>query len=131
MLKIFNLIRTKTQFRIDYIDPEGMFMSRSMGGELIDVSISHRCADIESQTFFHHINKNISKYSLTHHIDSKDTMEFLSYSLEHIIEDLEKMLYHENVYPWNDKKYVKRINRLFYLSFIELFRLLNNNELLG
>ena len=55
-------------------------------------------------------------------------MSFLSYSLEHIIEDLEKMLYHENIFPWNDGKYAKRVNRLFYLSFIELFRLLNNNE---
>ena len=56
-------------------------------------------------------------------------MEFLSYSLSHIIEDLEKMLYHENNYPWIDKKYEKRVNRLFYLSFIELFKLLENNEL--
>lgn len=129
MLKIFNLVRSKAQFRIDYLDSNGILHKKSMGGELIDVSIAHRCADIETQTFFHNINNNISKYQISHHSNNDEKLEFLSYSLHYIVDDLEKMLYHENIYPWIDKKYEKRVNRLFYLCFIELFKLLQNNEL--
>src|SRR5205085_670815 len=45
---------------------------------------------------------------------------FLGYSLEYLISDLERILFYDIDYPWDDVKYAKRIKRLLYLYFITL-----------
>ena len=130
----FSLIRTKINFNllveknnsiinesmagklIDINMPYRKYEHINMAGELIDVSIPHR-KDKSIYEVFDNLDKAISRYTLN---NNNKVLKFNSYSLEFLIEDLEKILFHEQ-YPWDDKKYVKRLNRLCYLYFLDMF----------
>ena len=122
----FALIRTKINFNLvaeNNQSGKGKEKTLNMGGELIDVSIPHR-KDVTINDVFDHLDKAISRYTIT----NKDkSLEFNSYSLLFLIEDLEKILFHVAEYPWDDNKYVKRLNRLCYLYFLDMFVRENNN----
>ena len=118
----FALVRTKINFNL-VAENEGTSKTLNMGGELIDVSIPHR-KDKSINDVFNHLDKAISRYTVT----NKDkSLEFNSYSLLFLIEDLEKILFHVAEYPWDDNKYVKRLNRLCYLYFLDMFIRERNN----
>ena len=53
---------------------------------------------------------------------------FNSFSLLFLMKDLEKVLFHVAEYPWDDIKYKKRLNRLIYLYFIDMFIKLDSNH---
>ena len=83
--------------------------------------MSHRCSDIEMQSFYYDVNNTITKYSLSNFKDNfnptniemgKNQIEFYSFSIPYIIEDLEKILYYEVEYPWQNK-----INYFFYQKY--------------
>ena len=130
----FALIRTKINFNLVAENNQsgegqgkghgkGQEKTLNMGGELIDVSIPHR-KDVTINDVFNHLDKAISRYTIT----NKDkSLEFNSYSLLFLIEDLEKILFHVAEYPWDDNKYVKRLNRLCYLYFLDMFVREKNN----
>lgn len=110
----FGLVRTKFTFNLyqsNYITP------LMIGGELIDVSLPHRYSE-GTVHFFDHINQNIMSYKLKY---MNCDLTFKSYSLAYLTTDLEKILFIQPDYPWDDNKYAKRINRLFYLYFIDIF----------
>ena len=110
----FTLVRTKVAFNM-YFDNE----LYQIGGELIDVAINHKY-DYKLIEIYKHIGNMsscVNKYTMTFR-DSQ--LEFLSYSLEHLIYDLELILFVEHL-PWADRKYEKRLNRLFYLYLVNLF----------
>jgi hypothetical protein len=113
----FNLVRTKIGF--NYI-----FNGKTMiiGGELIDVSLPHRL-DNNVGHFFEHTNY-ISQYQLSF-TDKK--LVFYSYTLKYLASDLEYILFDFVNVPWKTPKYEKRLNRLFYLYFIDLFLVLGDN----
>ena len=110
----FSLVRTKIQFEVT-LSPSGRSMN--VGGELIDVSIPHR-DESSLKKFFKDVRKNISTYSLTF---DKCEFAFIAYSMSYLIHDLEKILFEVTKYPWLDKKYQKRLYRLFYLNFTDIF----------
>ena len=138
LLKMFHLIRTKLLFKIEYLDEHYHFGTSNINGELIDVSVSHRCSDIEMQSFYYDFNNTITKYSLSNFKDKfnpaninigQNQIEFYSFSIPYIIEDLEKILYYEVEYPWKNNKYKKRIYRICFISFIQLLESISNNTL--
>jgi hypothetical protein len=114
----FNLVRTKLD--INYVF-DGKTVE--IGGELIDVSIPHRL-DNNVGHFFEHTDY-VEKYQLSK--GKNDVLTFYSYSLQYLVEDLEYILFRFVNLPWLTPKYEKRLNRLFYLYFIDLFIELKNN----
>lgn len=108
----FALIRTKINFNL-ILEKDEKQSKINMGGELIDVSIPHR-KDESIKEVFNNMDKAISRYNIT---NKNKILKFNSYSLEFLIDDLEKILFHVAEYPWDDNKYVKRLNRLCYLLY--------------
>lgn len=107
----FGLCRTKVNFRLNNV--------LNVGGELIDISISHK-EDKEmrhldsSQKFYRFIDDNVI---MGQHNNVYD-FNYNIVNLNYIIDDLMRILFVEKVYPWDDRKYAKRLNRLFYFIYI-------------
>lgn len=108
----FALVRTKVTFDC-YFD--GSLVK--IGGELIDVSIPHRL-DSNVEHFFGHTDY-VNQYQLE--FQFADKLVFYSYTLKYLISDLEYILFKFSPLPWETPKYEKRLNRLFYLYFIDMF----------
>lgn len=122
VIRKFNLTRTKLHF--DLIDAGGN--AERVPGELIDVSIGHR-DDLSTKHFFEHSEQNVVNYTLKH-VDTNIEIEFKSFSLEYLTYDLEGILFVSVELPWMDSKYNKRLYRLMYMYFIDLFIKLNNSR---
>jgi hypothetical protein len=113
----FTLVRTKVNF--DYYFDNELYQ---IGGELIDVSLPHRLDDNIGHFFEHRDYTN--QYQLSY---GDDILRFYSYSLKYLISDLEYILFKFVNLPWLTPKYEKRLNRLFYLYFIDTFVVLKGN----
>lgn len=111
----FTLVRTKVFFALLERDDS----TAHIGGELIDVSIPH-ADDAAVRPFFAHLNDKITSYSLSPDANG-GRLQFLSYSLPYLTYDLEKILFMVAAFPWEDQKYAKRLNRLFYMGFVDIF----------
>lgn len=122
----FNLVRMKYGFTVNYLDKRTNSLENvSIGGELIDVSIGHR-DDMSVNKFYKELRNNISLFELTLLNDTK--IEFRSYSLTYLFKDIYRILFVDITYPWNDIKYVKRLNRMFYIGYIDLFTKFTDNK---
>jgi len=121
----FNLVRTKLNFNTNFLK-NGKNITLKFGGELIDISISHKNSS-EIDKFFKNLKDNIQIYTLNFP-DKSLNFEYLSYSLRYFCIDLEKILFHQNEFPWDDKKYQKRIIRLLFLTGIDLLEKNNRYE---
>lgn len=116
----FNLTRTKFIFTL--LRASGK--TKNVGGELIDVSVPHR----DSSTLMHFyddLQNNIASYTLRYQ-NGQPPLRFNSYALSYLAHDLEYILFDVAPYPWLDAKYQKRLNRLFYLYFVNLSIALEN-----
>tara|TARA_Y100000741_G_C18246689_1_gene555771 strand:+ start:10 stop:1914 length:1905 start_codon:yes stop_codon:yes gene_type:complete len=126
----FNLIRSKFNFNLVLKNnTTNIETLHNIGGELIDVSIPYR-SDSSIHHFFENINEFIKPimYSqpckLTNYLVFNNENESFSqetYSLKYLHYDLHAVLFYQNYYPWDDKKYKKRLYRLFYLAHINFF----------
>ena len=106
----FNLTRTKINFNI-YLNNNNLFI----GGELIDVSIGH---DVATEKFY----RNKKKYLDTIQLNKNDeSFNINIYSYNYLYNDLKFILFETVYFPWNDIKYGKRLYRIFYFTFIDLF----------
>ena len=113
----FNLTRTKINFNATYVNRGGEEITRSYGGELIDVSLAHyKSSGVEH--FWKHKSDYLRKYTLKY---GDEEITFNAYSIAYIVEDLEDVIYKQSDRPWKDKKYKKRVNRTFYFYFLDLF----------
>ena len=122
----FNLIRAKYGFSVHYYDKVKQKNDViSIGGELIDVSVGHRDDEYVSK-FYNSVEKYISLFELS--ISDTRFFKFRSYSLIYLFKDLYRMLFIDAKYPWQDRKYVKRLNRLFYVGYIDLFTQFPDNK---
>ena len=81
--------------------------------ELIDIPIS-TYDDYKKNLDF---DKNLQKYENI--IDDKSLI-FNSYSIYGIVDDICKAIFVESLYPWDDNKFEKKINRLVYFFLIYL-----------
>jgi hypothetical protein len=109
---IFTLCRSKIGFTLFKNDKH-----KHVEGELIDVSIPDR-DDGKANHFFENISSNLTMYKLKY---KDNELKFMSYSLNYLIHDLEEILFIAVKFPWDGSKYEKRINRLFYLYFVDSF----------
>jgi len=125
----FNLLRAKVNFNISLKNTKTHKIRKiNVGGELIDVSIPH-FEDKKLKTFFHSIKDNSSSYTirnedLNHNINE---LNFTGLSFPYMIYDTEEQVFGNDnskcaEMPWNGKKYEKRLHRLLFLYFIELFQ---------
>jgi hypothetical protein len=122
----FNLIRAKYGFSVHYYDKVKQQNDViSVGGELIDVSIGHRDDEFVAK-FYNSVDKYISLFELS--ISNTRLFKFRSYSLVYLFKDLYRILFLDVEYPWRDRKYVKRLNRLFYVGYIDLFAQFPDNK---
>lgn len=115
----FSLIRTKVHF---VFQKDGK--TKNIDGELIDVSMPHRNSS-ELKIFYQQVDQNIVAYTLRR---KSEKIIFYSYTVEYLIKDLERILFLQSIYPWNDDKYVKRLNRLIFMYFIEIFVKVDNSD---
>lgn len=117
----FNLTRTKFIFTL--LQTNGR--TRNVGGELIDVGIQHRLASSTAGFF-----KLVDQYVATYTMNYKNITEFTfnSYSIKYLTYDLENILFVQRPKPWVDRKYDKRLNRLAYMHFIDIFVKLENAQ---
>lgn len=121
----FHLVRTKIMFLTLFITETGKQQEISFGGELIDVGLPKQ-KDSALSHFFNTPGA-IDRYELKHNGES---LRFLGYTLQFLIDDLDLILFRRSdMKPWKDTKYIKRINRLFYLCFVQLFMVFESNAL--
>ena len=94
-----------------------------IGGELIDVGIGK---DEASAKFFKNKHNYIDTITLNQNIgfylNSVKSFNLNIYSFEYLYEDLKFILIDTLYLPWEDIKYKKRLYRLFFLTFIDVFR---------
>jgi len=126
----FNLIRSKVNFVLDLSNEQGGRKQMSIGGELIDVSIPHY-EDPKLSHFFSHLKDNVHNYT----IETKECcpLHFYSVSFSYQIYDLEQQVFgyviDGDTMPWEKKKFNKRIHRLLFLYYMDLYRNQNLVEL--
>lgn len=94
-----------------------------IGGELIDVGIGK---DEASAKFFKNKHNYIDTITLNQntgfYLNSVKSFNLNIYSFEYLYEDLKFILIDTLYLPWEDIKYKKRLYRLFFLTFIDVFR---------
>ena len=127
LLTKFNLVRTKFNFNIF---SENRITKKEkkheVGGELIDVSVTHK-DDADVHHFFDNIYKNISTIQYYEppsgflFKNPENSYFQYTYSLEYMYYDLHKIIFKLYKYPWGERKYKKRLYRLFFVSIIDYF----------
>jgi hypothetical protein len=123
----FTLVRTKLNATA-YMVKDGQKKIKMLGGEVIDCTVIHKNSyGNTTAEEFEHNKEYISKYSLSLP-GTKYRLEFFGYNLKGLIHDLELILYQTVAKPWEDMKYGKRINRLFFLYMVDLFRNVLDND---
>ncbi|ARF12190.1 hypothetical protein Klosneuvirus_4_5 [Klosneuvirus KNV1] len=122
----FSLIRIKMSLNAYFTSTNKKTEMIKLDGELIDISIVKK-DDSNLAHFFEHKDKYISTYTIGH---DKEAVKFQAYSLEYLLEDLERMLFIDTEFPWDDAKYAKRIKRIMFMYFIMLMinQTLNNEK---
>ena len=121
----FNLTRTKINFNIYmYNNIDNTKLNKmSIGGELIDVSIGH---DSASEKFYKSKNIYTDKIFIT---KNNELFDINIYSYKYLYLDLHFILFETVYLPWSDIKYKKRLYRIFYITFIDLFTTIKYNSL--
>jgi hypothetical protein len=137
----FSLSRMKYNFRLygSTVQDQNIFIN--LGAEVIDVSIGH----YQNNKYYEYDildDHDYKKYNIYNESDANTYYE--SYSVRGFLHDLFFVLFKgttdinivnmfpENYYGlvWNDNKYNKRINRILFLSYMEIFNPKIDNILL-
>lgn len=119
----FYLTRIKITFNLHLENEKNEKKIISIGGELIDVSIGK---DEASSNFWKNKHNYIDSITLTQNIgfymNSIKSFNINIYSFQYLYEDLKFILIDTLYLPWEDLKYKKRLYRLFFLTFIDVFK---------
>jgi len=119
----FYLTRIKITFNLHLENKINQQNIIAIGGELIDVSIGR---DESSANFYKNKHNYIDSINLTQntgfYINSVKTFNLNIYSFQYLYEDLKFILIDTLYLPWEDLKYKKRLYRLFFLTFIDVFK---------
>lgn len=114
----FNLLRAKVYFEYTYKNSVGDVERKPIGGELIDVSIPHR-DDFRTKDFLNGYDKFIANYTLINN-DTNEALNMKAESLTGLVEDLSSVIFEQFERPWEGGKYSKRVNRLLFLSMLDM-----------
>jgi len=116
----FNLLRSKVNFTAIMENSNGELIKKNINGELIDVSIIDRkTLLLEGQSIHENLEKNIKTYNIS---NEKYNLTFKSYSMSNLMHDLIFIVFENNEFPWDDRKYEKRLARLIFLYLIEMLK---------
>ncbi|VVU95437.1 hypothetical protein CPAV1605_1188 [seawater metagenome] len=113
----FNLMRAKVNFASEFQTANGQVIKKNLNGELIDVSIIDlKTLKLPGMS----VHEDLSR--VRQYTDSSlgIKMQFKSYSLKFFIHDLVFIIFENAEYPWDDRKYAKRLARLFFLYLIDM-----------
>jgi hypothetical protein len=114
----FALVRTKLNLEVTF-NRNGTEEFKNIGGELIDCTVMHRLThNLNTIEKFEKGKNKMTHYTLS---NGSDNIVFYGYNLDGLIKDLELILFIDKDKPWEDLKYKKRINRLFFLYMVDLF----------
>jgi hypothetical protein len=116
----FDLVRSKVAFQYSYTSKDGVLHLITVGGELIDVSFPKR-DDFRLAHFIASYDDWVTDYNLTNE-DTGEVLNFKAESIAGISADIAEVLFEQNARPWNDKKYEKRTNRLFFFGIAEILK---------
>jgi len=122
----FNLVRMKANFKTEFVDKDDTGYVINTNGEMIDVSISHKSSSEMDHFFDDDMKSRLHKYTFE---AGENSFEFLSYSIDYLMYDLETILFKQPEYPWEDRKYAKRIRRLLFLYFVDMITNLKGKTL--
>src|SRR5439155_4648551 len=100
----------------NFIYSNGTSKIIQLDGELIDVSIVNK-KDTNLIHVFDHKDKFIANYEFG---IGENKFTFKGYSIEYLISDIERILFTDVEFPWEDPKYAKRMKRLLFLYFVLL-----------
>ena len=113
----FNLMRAKVNFGSEFQTVNGQIINKNLNGELIDVSIIDlKTLKLPGMSVHEDLNR-VRQYTDT---SLGITMKFKSYSLRFFIHDLVFIIFENAEYPWEDRKYAKRLARLCFLYLIDM-----------
>ena len=130
----FNLVRTKLNFNfvLENLSTNQISLKKNIGGELIDVSIIHK-NDSNIENFFNDIDGNIkevkfSKLENNQFVYGEPIKEYnqIIQSIKYTYYDLFRIIFEAYYYPWYERKYEKRLYRLFFVSIIDFYNKINN-----
>jgi hypothetical protein len=113
----FYLLRSKVQFEYSY-EKAGVLIRKPIGGELIDVSFPHR-DDFRLRHFLNNKDPMIATYNLALNAGGEN-FTIKAESLRGLARDLYEVVFEQFSRPWEASKYVKRINRLFFLAITDI-----------
>jgi hypothetical protein len=123
-LTYFGLHRAKINFILYFKTKNNSYGYFKCPSELIDISIG---TSTDYKKNFD-IGKSINQYSNV--LQGKQLL-FYSYTIYGIITDIYKAIYYETSYPWDDKKYAKKIKRISFFLVIHLNNIYKNyNDIL-
>lgn len=132
----FNLIRSKYNISLILKDQNNNLIFVSLPGELIDISVP--TAIDSSLKIFKQIknNQGIELYTDIHIKNPRDSQDYFmakSYTIDGLYYDVENILFKQNFYPWSDKKYAKRLPRLFMIFYLKIFNdfIIQKSEILN
>lgn len=134
-LSTFTLVRTKFRINVDYVI-SGENGTVGAPGELIDISVPKQ-GDVPAAHLWHFLrdevnilkkrwdsNRAVATYKITQIVrGQQSSLTFHSEALFELKEELTNMLFastHNK--PWEMKKYEKRLARVMFLSFVDLFQ---------
>ena len=126
----FYLTRIKITFNLHLENKINNSNVVLIGGELIDVSIGR---DEASEKFYKNKHLYVDSIKLIQntgfYLNNITSFYINIYSFQYLYEDLKFILIDTLYLPWEDKKYKKRVYRLFYLTFIDLFKNTTNSTI--
>ena len=129
-LNSFCLQRTKINF-VFYYRSNDDIKKFNCPGELIDIVILKQNS-INLKHFYDTIDDpKLRKYKIYRYRN----LRYNSYTITGHVDDLLNILFSVTDYPWNDNKYINRINRLIFLLIIQIYDAIHNvtddNKALG
>lgn len=114
----FLLSRIKYNFVIYYVNNDGTYARFNSYSEIVDVSMNKQNASpnlVVTDDLF-----TSYRYTFQKGTPEQLSLEYTGYSIKGFLLDLLAILFLKAVYPWDDKKYKKRLYRSLFFMYIEL-----------
>jgi len=113
----FLLLRIKLNIVFYYKTYDGKYGYTKIPSELVDISISKQVS-YDLILNYKNFTSKIVKYRYIY--EGNTNINFIGYSPNGYVSDINKIFFYEREYPWNDPKYEKRLYRLCYFFILAL-----------
>jgi hypothetical protein len=120
----FDLVRMKLAFSLRTRDLDGTLATKHVGGEVIDLSVTHTDGGSNAAPRFERLEGSALRPAepyVRYELWTVDGIKYGvdSYSISGLIADIVRILFLEPEYPWLDAKYAKRLARIMGLLLCE------------